>query len=160
MEKFSWLSWKKSDVLVVGAILVGIFGISFYQLQIGGMKARDAQRKADVELVARALNRYFYDYQVFPSASEGKIVACGRQGQEACEWGAGPLVDKDNVIYLKDLPVDPRSWDSWSYEYVPDEERQNFRIYIGLEYQRDPSYKKDLTVICGNKVQCRWYVEN
>lgn len=145
---------------MVTAILTGIIGISFYQLQIGGMKARDAQRKADVELVARALERYFYDYQVYPSSLDGKIVACGRQGQEACEWGGGPLVDKDDVVYLKNIPADPRTREGWSYKYVPDEEKQNFRIYIGLEYRGDSSYRNNLTETCGNNVQCKWYVEN
>jgi hypothetical protein len=160
MERFSFFDWVKKDVLAVIVILMGIVGISFYQLQIGGMKARDAQRKADVELVARALEKYFYDYQIYPTANDGKIVACGKQGLGACDWGTGPIVDRDNVVYLKDIPIDPKTWDGWSYEYVPDKGGQNFRIYVGLEYRSDQAFRKDLTVKCGNNVQCSWYVEN
>src|SRR3990167_11331245 len=94
--------------IFVSTVLVVIFGVSFFQLKIGQMKTRDAQRKADVELVSRALNAYYQDYETLPAATaDGKIVSCGDHGSEICEWGHSDIVDTDNVAYLKKIPQDP-----------------------------------------------------
>lgn len=156
---FSILSWKFGELAFVLGLIIFIFGISFYQIRIGRMKSRDAQRKSDAELVARALERYWQDYKIYPAANQGNIVSCGRYGMEECEWGNDAVVDEDEVIYLKNLPRDPIAHDGWKYIYIPDEERQHFRIYVGLEYMADQDYKRDLTVGCGETVQCSWYVE-
>lgn len=153
--EFDVLDWKKSEMVFVVCVLTVIFGVSFYQLRIGEMKTRDAQRKADVELVARALNAYYSDYEKYPDMKDGKIVSCGEKGLDVCEWGGGPIVDEKNVIYLKKIPVDPRNW--W---YVYELREGGFRIYVGLEYSGDPGMRKDLTMECGNHVQCKWYATN
>lgn len=158
-KPFSILEWKPTELMFVAGLVVFIFGISFYQVKIGEMKSRDAQRKSDVELVAKALERYWQDYKVYPSTSSGLIVSCGRKGSEECKWGDSSIVDEDEVVYLKNVPKDPKSYAGWKYVYVPDEERQHFRIYIGLEYSSDPDYKRNLTTECGETVQCNWYVE-
>ena len=108
MSEFSILDWKRNEVLFTAGVIGAIVIISAGQLVIGNMKTRDAQRKADVELTARALVRYRDDYGVVPSATDsGKIVSCGREGTETCEWGKGEIVDIDNITYLKKTPQDP-----------------------------------------------------
>ncbi len=124
------------------------------------MKTRDAQRKADVELVGRAVDAYYDDYEVYPASSVlGEIISCGRSGSEACEWGEGKIVDLDEVMYLSKLPIDPFAYKGYKYVYEVPESRQSYRIYIALEYKSDPAYKIDLTAKCGEKIQCNWYVE-
>lgn len=161
MEKFSIFEWKKGELAFFLGVVAVILGISFFQLKTGAMKTRDAQRKADVELVARALVRYRGDYGVVPPASDsGKIASCGREGKEVCEWDSGEIVDADNVTYLKKLPQEPLSSEGRKYMYVPGEDKTDFRIYVALEYKRDPAWKNNLTVQCGQNVECNWYVEN
>lgn len=161
MDTFSILKWEKKEAVFVVGVLVVLFGISFAQLKIGEMKTRDAQRKADVELVGRALDAYKKDFEVLPAATEdGKIVACGRDGMEICEWGGGPLIDAEEVVYLRKLPTEPAAYKEWKYVYTVSPDRKRYRIYIALEYKRDAAYKKGLTVACGSDVQCSWYVEN
>ena len=161
MSEFSILDWKRNEVLFTAGVIGAIVIISAGQLVIGNMKTRDAQRKADVELTARALVRYRDDYGVVPSATDsGKIVSCGREGTETCEWGKGEIVDIDNITYLKKTRQDPLAEEGRKYIYVPDETRSGFRIYVGLEYKRDPAWKKNLTVQCGENVECNWYVQN
>ena len=153
MEFFSILAWKKNEVGFVGTVLLIVLGVSVVQVRIGEAKTRDAQRKADVNLVARAMSDYFGDHGVYPAADNGRIVACGFEGGEACEWGGGPVIDADGVVYLKNIPVEPFSDKDRKYVYESD--GKSFRIYARLEREK----KADLTIECGTHVQCNWYAD-
>ena len=154
---FSVLDWKKSEVVFMGVVLAAILGISWFQLKTSEMKTRDAQRKADVELAARALSAYYDDYGVYPSGTEdGRIVSCGNRGGEECVWGEGAIVDGDNVTYLKRIPIDPFDKQGRKYVYEVRPDGKDFRIYAALEHKGDPAYKSDLTKECGINVQCNW----
>lgn len=146
---------SKSEILMVGSVFLFILGISAFQLKIGQMKTRDAQRKADVELVARALRAYKDDHKFLPveATGSGKINSCGKNGEFACEWGTGKIVDAQNVVYMEKLPVEPFAFKGWSYMY------DGQKIYVVLENKRDKGIRKGLTTWCGNAVQCNWYVE-
>lgn len=160
MEVFSLLEWKKSELVFVVTVMLLVWGVSWAQLKTGEMKTRDAQRKADVELVARALGAYYLDYKVYPPAVDGKILSCGGRGAYVCEWGEGKMVDGDNVTYLGKMPIDPLSGAGRTYVYEVATDRKSFGIYVGLEDRRNEAFKKDLTQECGNNVQCSWYVRN
>ncbi|TSC87466.1 MAG: hypothetical protein G01um101416_449, partial [Microgenomates group bacterium Gr01-1014_16] len=112
---------------------------------------RDAQRKADANLVSRAISNYFADHKTYPLSDNGKMVACGFEGGEVCEWGGGPVIDADGVTYLKKIPVEPFSDKSWTYVYESD--GKSFKIYARLEREK----KADLTIGCGIRVECNWY---
>jgi len=142
------------------AVLVAILAISQIQLRIGQIKARDAQRKADVELVGRAIDDYHRDHDKFPLAKDGQIVACGDLADLACTWGGGPLRDAEGVVYLKALPTDPLAAQGRKYVYEVDAKLQHYRIYVALEYRRDVAWKDNLTTSCSNSIQCNWYVGN
>lgn len=144
---FSLFSWKKHELVFVGVVLLMILGISQIQLRVGQMKTRDAQRKADVELVARALDKFYGDHQEFPAASDGKIVTCGDILDLACEWGEGWIRDQKGNVYLNKLPKDPLADTGRTYIYEVDALLQKYRIYVTLEN-------------CRNNVQCNWYVGN
>ena len=155
--EFSFLDWRRNEGVFVAVVLAVILAVSMFQLRVGEMKTRDAQRKADVELVSRALERYFGDYGEYPREHEGKIKFCGDKGLAACEWGEGKMVDVDNVVYLQRVPQDPLASEGWRYVYETD--GGGFKIYVGLEYGRDKDAKSGLTRECGNGVECKWYVE-
>ena len=153
------LEWRKGEKIFVGGVVAAIMIVSAGQLATSQAKTRDAQRKSDVELVARGLTSYYNDYKTYPpGTSDGKIVACGSRGLEVCEWGEGTLVDEKDVAYVKKLPKDPY-WErgrTYIYDVRPD--RRDYRIYVALEYKRDAQWKPDLTIGCGSHVQCNWYV--
>lgn len=157
---FSLFSWKKNEIIFVGAVLVLILGVSQIQLKVGQMKTRDAQRKSDVELVGRALDKYYDDHQVFPPAKDGKIVTCGGVVDLACDWGNGLIRDLKGTMYLNKLPKDPLADKGRTYIYVVDNTRQQYRIYVSLEYRQDPGWKSNLTTQCAQGLQCNWYVGN
>ncbi len=125
------------------------------------MKTRDSQRMQDVEAISRAIRTYWDDYKVYPeeATGEGKMVQCGEKGGQVCEWGKSTIRDKYNVVYMNLVPGDPLTSKGYHYVYIPDAERQHFRIYIALEYDGDARVKPDLTIQCGNRVQCNWYVQ-
>ncbi len=160
VKDFSIFDWTKNEIVFVGAVLVAIVVISTNQLLTSQMRTRDAQRRADTELVARAIGAYFEDYKTLPLSENGKIVACGDKGLSICEWGQGQIVDKDNVTYLKKLPEDPWKYKGYKYVYEVDEKNQTFRVYAFLENLSDKTRKAHLTVQCGNNVQCSWYAPN
>jgi hypothetical protein len=155
---FSFFNWEKKELAVVMGIILAILGISTFQLRTAEMKTRDAQRKADIELVTRALGKYFSDYNTYPAATaSGQITACGERGRERCVWGNSDIVDVENVVYLKNIPMDPQSYSGKTYVYVVDEKRQHYRIYAALEYRQDPAWKEGLDVKCGSNTACNWY---
>lgn len=161
MDRYSFLDWKKNEVVFVIAVLLVLFGVSFLQLRIGQQKTRDAQRHADLELVGRALNAYLGDHKQLPRAtSDGRIISCGGLGGKPCEWDTGPMFDSEGVSYINKLPIEPFSSKGWQYVYTVSADRQHYTLYTHLEYSRDPQYRSDLTVTCGNLVQCNWYVKN
>lgn len=161
VDQFSPLAWKKPEIIFVSVVLGVLLCVSWFQLLISQMRTRDAQRKADVELVARALDNYLFDHLVLPaSTADGKIVACGRQGQEVCEWDGGPIIDDDDVVYIKKLPIDPFAHKGRTYVYEVDETRQKYTLYVAVEYSRDDGRRDNLTKVCGPSLQCNWYVKN
>lgn len=150
------LEWKKPELFfVMGTILV-IFVISFVQLRESQMKTRDAQRKADVGLIGRALNQYLADHEVLPEEQNGMIVGCGDMGISICRPGE-QIQDDKGIVYLKSVPQDPLDYKGYRYIYERDLNGRNFRLYIALEFKRDPERRIDLTMMCGTGVQCNWY---
>ncbi|MDO8488075.1 MAG: hypothetical protein Q7S31_02040 [bacterium] len=157
---FSLFNWKKQELIFVLSVLVVILGISQLQLRVGQMKARDAQRKADVELVGRALWNYYEVYEQFPAARDGQIVMCGDILDLACGWGKDSLKDEEGIVYLRMLPQDPLISKGWQYVYEASPDGKGFRISVALEYRQDPAYKTNLTTSCSVGLQCNWYVGN
>ena len=65
-KAFSILEWSKRELGFVLLIMVGILAISAWQLNLGAIKARDAQRKSDTELIARSLITYYQAQDIYP----------------------------------------------------------------------------------------------
>ncbi|OGD08877.1 hypothetical protein A2397_05940 [Candidatus Amesbacteria bacterium RIFOXYB1_FULL_44_23] len=161
MDGFSLLDWKKSEAGILAVTVIVIFGLSFFQIKLGEIKTRDAQRKADAEMIGRGIRKFRDDYKVVPemATAEGKIKSCGNEGGLVCEWGKGRLTDEEGVIYVNLIPGDPLTSKGRTYVYWASPDRQTFRIYAGLENGGDKDIKRDLTVMCGDNVQCNWYVQ-
>lgn len=155
---FSPFSWKKKEIIFTVVVLLSVLVISQIQLRVGKMKARDAQRKADAELVSRALNRYHQVNEIYPPASDGQIVLCGDILDLVCVWGQDGLRDEEGVSYLGLLPIDPLSDTGRTYVYEVSPDLKNYRIYVSLEYRQDPAWKANLTTECSSGLQCNWYV--
>jgi hypothetical protein len=143
--EFFVFKWSKKELVYVLSVILVVYVISAFQLKIGEIKTRDVRRKDDVEQVGRALDAYASDHNgIYPETV----------------WGPkkNNIEDSDGVVYMKSLPKDPS--EDRSYIYQLSEDKHKYKIYIALEYLSDPGIRKGLTIECGNKVQCNWYVEN
>ena len=143
------------ELLVVMAILGLLASITYGQFRTSQKKGRDAQRKTDLENIARALEIYYNDFQKYPESTNcageqvGKIVV-----EKNCpslrilNWGESFQVSSGSrtFIYMKKLPADPLPTQSYCYEQVPD----GFRLYAKLENKKDPQYAQSGYLCAGD----------
>lgn len=115
--------------LLVAIIIIAILGTAMITLsnplgQLG--KARDAERKSDLDQVQKALEIYYNDNNRYPLEASGKI-------------NDKKITDSDNIIewgnpwlpYMQTLPKDPLA--SQSYIYKTYDNGASYRIYAKIE---------------------------
>lgn len=97
------------ELMIVMAIIgmVATLGIGSYQISL--KRARDAQRKTDLQQIRSALEIYRADQQVYPStAGTYQIGGCGAGCTIACGWGAKWECGSPLSTYMDKLPTDPK----------------------------------------------------
>jgi len=141
------LGFTLVELLIVMAILAILASLGFSQYRTSQQKARDAQRKADLSNVARALEMYYNDNSQYPVSTDcssqevGKMVVNKNCPQETVlDWGQGFEVEINNstIVYMKRLPQDPKS----SYSYCYESSGGNYRLFSILENSHDRDYNK------------------
>lgn len=126
------------ELLVVMVIMSILATVGFGQYRTSQIKARDAQRKGDLDNIARALEMYYNDHDSYPDSDSGLLwIDSNGDGtpDENLNWGE-PF-DTDEVIYMKTLPADPNS--SYSYCYESDS-GTDYKLYAKLENENDDDY--------------------
>lgn len=144
------LSLKKGFTFIeimITIIIIGILSLMGISMSMTTQKkGRDVKRKADLFTVVKALESYMNDYSTYPPSTDGKILWCGIDQEDACEWGE-PLIkettDVDtegnpiSTVYMTSLPKDTNSFQSYFYEFV---EPNGYRLYARLENEKDPDW--------------------
>lgn len=128
------------ELLVVMAIIgmLAFVGIANYQTSLA--RGRDSRRKGDLKNIAQALDLYWADREIYPSADNGRIAPC-RSSDGACPyltWGGGaPFLDPDNTstVYMKSLPADPSAGEKYYYQVSSD--GKAYKLWTGLEISKD-----------------------
>ncbi|MFZ5366301.1 MAG: type II secretion system protein [Patescibacteria group bacterium] len=148
MIKNSKLGFTLVELLVVMAILAILATVSLANFRTSQIKARDAQRKADLRQIANALEAYMNDHGGYPTASSGKIKACEcGKGTTECNWdedtGQREFCDASNTVYMTKVPGDPLG-PAQSYCYKSN--GSYFQLYAKLENTKDQEAK--LNVSC------------
>lgn len=145
------------ELLTVVIVLLAIGAISLFNFQVSQLKARDAQRKADIGAVTEALKRYNKDFGFFPAGQDGKVVACGTPEQLlSCEWGEDKLVDLTDSSYppyLAKFPVDPQSKKGLAYIYLSN--GADFQLFAHLEGRKDTERSQEVEareIYCGSAI--------
>jgi len=127
------------ELLVVMAILGILATVGFGQYRTSQKKARDAQRKADLGNIARALQMHCNDSQNYPLSEDdngGRISV----DDVPLTWGEDSfsiVQGEQEIIYMKKLPEDPVS--NFDYCYLSPT-GSDFKIYAKLENERDSDY--------------------
>ena len=148
-------------------ILLALVIVSYPNFQISLRRARDAQRKNDIGILANGLAKFADDFGSYPlSSPDGKILACnplisqvGKQVKvdfDPCEWGKDALGDpfgNTTSSYIANLPFDPKASEGLAYFYISNGKR--FQIYAHLEGKDEAENDPKIAfrnIICGNKI--------
>ncbi len=126
------------ELLVVMAIMAILTIITVSQFNTAKVKARDAQRKADLSSIKNALLMYYADYQGFP---EG-----GTDVGELDLSDSGEFSDEGGYVYMKVMPLEPvqdrRTANPYCYMRLDD--GNSFAILGRLENTDDnDTHRKD-----------------
>src|SRR4030043_397290 len=147
---------KKGFTLIELLVVVSIIGVLTALVMVNfnsaRARARDVQRKSDLDQVKKALRMYYNDYDGYPEASEGQIVAC--EGDETFAWGSQFACG--DMVYMKTLPKDPDPDANYTYEEGATD--QDFLLRAALENKSDSDLCES-QVHCGtaeNEEACDW----
>ena len=172
--------FTKKEVVGIVVILFLISLASFKNFQLSLRRARDSQRRSDLDGIANALIAYHEDFGFMPiNGDNGLILACQgdlyhevmeelkslerfdtdlyHSGLRECEWGNDGLTDlltDDKTVYRESLPLDPNSSEGFSYRYISNGQR--FQLYAYLEGEAaEEGYREDIIargLNCGDNI--------
>ena len=150
-------------VMSILGVLVTLIAGGFRSSQARG---RDAERKSDLKNIANAMELFYSDYGMYPSASAGAIVACpyiSGGTSSSCAWGVGSFTD-NRTVYFKTMPKDGSTGANYYYRIVDPPTNQKFQIFAYLENTKDPDcinsncIAPGVTYSCGVGKTCNFAV--
>lgn len=130
------------EILVVITIIGILATLVLTNFGPSRAKARDVQRKTDLNQIKTALALYYNVWNEYPDGSGGSIVGCGAAASPAsCDWGS--VWSRDNLVYMKLLPSDTLA-PSQVYSYTSSD-NNSFTIKALLENKLDKDILKSQT---------------
>lgn len=122
------------ELMVVMAILGILITVGLTSYKSVQAKSRDARRKNDLKQISVAIEAYYNDKSKYPSDDgSGAIVGCGTNDAQNCSCGS-PMQDKNNVMYMPELPCDPASGRKYYYDAVGN---NAYQLYARIENTQD-----------------------
>lgn len=156
-KKHNTKGFTLMEILIAMAILGIISSIGFASFTLAVKKARDAERKSDLEQVSKALEAYYSDFGVYPASQSDRIAGCGNgvqgdgiDGNQTCSWGAAFSLDTGKV-YMKNLPLESK--DGYFYVYQASTNQTKYQLHARLETDVDPDINLDITTLCSEDGQ-------
>jgi type II secretion system protein G len=161
------------ELLVVMAILGILATIISGGFKNALMRGRDTRRKSDLKQISNALELFYHDWGYYPSALDGKILACPFASDptdceslcQPCDWGTTDELTDRRTIYLKKMPKDPYGTQLYTYRVVGSDNKK-FQIFTRLENPEDqdclegscfaPTVPTGVT--CGVGIRCNYAV--
>lgn len=128
------------ELLVVVSIIAMLTALIMVNFNAARERARDVQRKSDLDNVKKALRMYYNDNGLYPAHStDNEIVGCGTGASPAaCGWGSGWT--RQTMTYMKVLPQD--TIQGQTYSYLQQSIGQDFRLWATLENKSDGEITK------------------
>lgn len=117
------------EILIVVVILAILLLIALFSVQKRLAKGRDAHRKKDIDILRQAFADYYNDHSQYPPANA--IDNCGPPGPS-----------DELYSYLKDIPCDPVTGNSYEYDLLDGDARLGYRLLTDLEVDTDPQIKR------------------
>ncbi len=112
------------ELLVVIAIISILTVVSLSSYTSAQIKARDSQRKSDLEAVSKALMMYYND--------EGKFPDSFTFGDESVGFTGA-----DGIVYMRKTPIDPKDSPPYVYIYKRSLDEKSFNLFADLENKKD-----------------------
>lgn len=123
------------ELMVAMAILAVLSVIGLSNFRNAQIKARDGQRKADLQQLQRSLEMYYNDYSLYPTSSGGEIqVEGGSLSWKTRTTEGSEFIDDNETLYMKELVGDPLANPNYCYQ----SSGGSFQIYAKLENSQDP----------------------
>jgi len=118
------------ELLVVMVIIGLLAGLILPNFMSARERARDAQRKSDLEQIQKALELYKMDKNEYPATSD----PFAPPGSSGCnkEWKVG------TTTYMPKLPCDPKSTGEYKYKYTRGTDKFTYTLDACLENRSDP----------------------
>lgn len=120
---------KKGFTLIELLVVISVIGLLAALIMVNfnaaRERARDVQRKSDLDQTKKALRMYYNDNNLYPV--NGSLV-----------WGS-PFQSADgNMVYMRLLPQDPANQGAApTYQYTQTNEGQDFCLWATLENKSD-----------------------
>ena len=113
-------------VISIIGILTMIGAVAYSGAQ---KKARDTQRKTELDALSKALIMYYNDHGVFPALDSSSFFS-------STVLTGGD--DKSDIVYLAKMPEDPKNTGELIYVYKYDKNTdKQFNIFANLENKSD-----------------------
>jgi len=120
------------ELLVVISIIGLLAGLVISNVAGVRERARDVERKSDLDQTKKALRMYYNDYNMYPLASELPAV--------------GSPFAKGSMVYMKAFPGDPSTKVAYSYYRTNcTNGTEDFRLVATLENKSDSGIDKSKT---------------
>ena len=102
------------ELLVVISIIGILATLVVANYNSARLRARDVERKSDLNQMKKSLRLYYNDLNLYPETGTGdKIKACDNPATTTFDWGEQFICG--TMVYMKVLPEDPKSTQSYSY---------------------------------------------
>ncbi len=123
--------------LLIAMVIIGILSVmGISNFMSSQMKARDTQRKSDLQNLSKSLEMYYNDKGAYPPADNGKILGI--------DWGSDQgftdISISGGAVYIVKMPKDPTDT---SYYYVSETNGTGYKLYARLENTKDMAVIKD-----------------
>ena len=134
---------KKGFTLIELLVVISVIGLLAALIMVNfnaaRERARDVQRKSDLDQIKKALRMYYNDSGLYPDTGlNNNIKACGNPTTTTFGWGTTAF-SCSTMIYMKLLPHDP-SWKEVGdpdYNYNQNPSGQDFCLWAALENSSD-----------------------
>lgn len=122
-------------ILVMALIMIlSVIGIGSYTQAT--VKARDTQRKNDLNQISKALEAFNNDLGRYPKTdASGKMTCPGNTGEEDCGGEIYAFIEDQTSTYMEEVPTDPTNGRIYLYESSGD--FGSYSYYAALDNQED-----------------------